>query len=210
MKKTKDFLNHNPKTKLGLAASIALLTTMFVSGCSSLNAQSDSATTAINALPKTVNKVDLARYEGTWYEIARIPMFFQRNCASDVTATYTNLPNGSVQVLNQCMGKDGNVISANGRAKVDTNYPNANNSKLLVSFLPNWLNWLPLGEGGYWVLALDDNYQQALVGSPSRKYLWLLSRTPKVSDATYKQYLTIANQQGYDTSKMITTVQNKK
>lgn len=209
MKTTKIVLSKNHKTKLGLASALTLAATVSISSCSSLHASSNNAHT-VTTPPKTANNVDLSRYAGTWYEIARIPMFFQRNCISDVTATYTNLPNGTVKVLNQCKGKDGKIISANGRAKVDANYPSANNSKLLVNFLPNWLEWLPVGEGGYWVLALDDNYQHALIGSPNRKYLWLLSRTPTVSDATYQQYLSIAKQQGYDTSNMVTTIHNQK
>lgn len=145
--------------------------------------------------PTTVDTVDLEQYAGTWYEIARLPMYFQRNCDRDVTATYTSKADGSgIIVTNKCVGKDGKGISADGLAKpVDSN-----GSKLKVSFLPSWIRWLPVGRADYWVLARDANYQTALVGTPDKDYLWLLARTPNISQQTYTKYRQIAQQQGYD------------
>ena len=145
--------------------------------------------------PTTVDSVDLEQYAGTWYEIGRLPMYFQRKCASDVTATYTGKADGSgIDVLNQCRKEDGSMMSANGLAKAVDN----SGSKLKVTFLPSWIRWLPVGRADYWVLARDANYQTALVGTPDKKYLWLLARTPNISQQTYSKYRQIAQQQGYD------------
>lgn len=145
--------------------------------------------------PTAVDNVDLEQYAGTWHEIGRLPMYFQRKCASDVTATYTGKTDGSgIDVLNQCRKEDGSMMSANGLAKAVDN----SGSKLKVTFLPSWIRWLPVGRADYWVLARDANYQTALVGTPDKKYLWLLARTPNISQQTYSNYRQIAKQQGYD------------
>lgn len=158
------------------------------------------------ATPTTVDKVDLTKYAGTWYEIGRLPMYFQRKCARDVTATYTPKADGSgITVLNKCTGEDGGVISAEGIAKPadDTG------SKLKVTFLPSWIRWLPVGRADYWILARDDSYQTALVGSPDKEYLWLLARTPNISQQTYTKYRQIAQQQGYDLKEFQLTTQSQ-
>lgn len=151
--------------------------------------------------PQTVSQVDLNRYLGTWYEVARFPMYFQRKCASDVSATYGLQGNGNVSVLNQCRKADGEIMASKGEA----NAVDRSNSKLKVSFLPKGLRWIPLTKGDYWILKLDDNYQTALVGAPNRKYLWILSRTPILDEQTYQQYVDAAKQQGFDTSKLMRT-----
>ncbi|RYY79414.1 MAG: hypothetical protein EOO69_06520 [Moraxellaceae bacterium] len=151
--------------------------------------------------PQTVSQVDLNRYLGTWYEVARLPMYFQRKCASDVTATYGLQANGNVSVLNQCRKADGETMASTGEAKA----VDRSNSKLKVSFLPKGLRWIPFTQGDYWILKLDDNYQTALVGAPNRKYLWILSRTPNIDEQTYQHYVQAAKQQGFDTSKLIRT-----
>ena len=129
---------------------------------------------------QAVQSVDLNRYAGKWYEIARLPMFFQRNCTSDVTATYTLQPTGKVEVNNQCMGKDGKPMQSIGEASKNGD----SGSKLKVTFLPQGLRWLPVGKADYWVLDLNPNYNHALVGTPNQKYLWILSRTPTMDEAT--------------------------
>jgi apolipoprotein D and lipocalin family protein len=149
----------------------------------------------------TVKQVDLNRYAGQWYEIAHLPMYFQRKCASDTTAHYSLKPNGKVRVLNQCRKQNGEVIASEGEATT----ANAANSKLKVSFLPDGLKWLPFTKGDYWVLKLDDNYQTVLVGGPTHKYLWVLSRTPQLDKQVLDDYLQAASAQGYDTSKLIYT-----
>lgn len=192
------------KTKLALGALIA--------GSIALTACATTPTSSATAKPtgmgtvQTVPSVDLNRYMGKWYEIARLPMFFQRNCASDVTAIYTLKPTGKVEVNNQCMGKDGKPMQSIGEATKAGN----TGSKLKVTFLPRGLRWLPVGKADYWVLALDPSYQHALVGTPDQKYLWVLSRTPTMPDGTYQQLVTTAKSQGYDVSKLEKTLQTAK
>lgn len=156
--------------------------------------------------PTTVDKVDLERYAGKWYEIGRLPMYFQRNCAQDVTATYTaKTDTAGIIVTNQCTDTDGAVMIAEGLAKPadDTG------SKLKVTFLPSWIRWLPVGRADYWILARDADYQTALVGTPDKDYLWLLARTPNITQPTYAKYRQIAQQQGYDLQAFKLTTQTE-
>lgn len=154
--------------------------------------------------PTTVDSVDLSKYSGTWFEVGRLPMPFQKKCAGEVTATYTPKPDGSIEVLNQCQDSDGKLVNAKGQAKpVDDS-----GSKLKVTFLPSWIRWLPVGRADYWVLARDDRYQTALVGTPNQKYLWLLARSPNISQETYNKYRQIAQQQGYDLKEFTLTSQS--
>ena len=156
------------------------------------------------SVPTTVDSVDLKKYAGTWYEIGRLPMYFQRNCASDVTANYVEKTDGSgIKVINQCKAQDGSVITAEGLAKP----ADATGSKLKVTFLPSWVRWLPVGRADYWVLARDADYKTALVGTPDKDYLWLLARSPNVSQETYAKYRQIAQQQGYDLKEFKLTPQ---
>jgi apolipoprotein D and lipocalin family protein len=151
----------------------------------------------------SVAKVNLPQYAGTWYEIARFPMFFQRNCARDVTATYSLNPDATVKVDNRCVKSNGEQIGSVGQARA----VDASNSQLKVTFLPSWLRWLPVGEGDYWILKLDLQYQTVLVGSPSRKYLWILSRQPQLDEQTYLSYVDAARKQGFDITQLQRTVQ---
>ena len=155
--------------------------------------------------PTTVDSVDLNEYAGTWYEIGRLPMYFQRKCAGDVTANYTQKTDGSgIVVTNKCVSEDGSGITAEGLAKpVDEN-----GSKLKVTFLPKWIRWIPVGRADYWVLARDADYKTALVGTPDKKYLWLLARSPNISQETYTKYRQVAQQQGYDLKEFTLTSQS--
>jgi apolipoprotein D and lipocalin family protein len=150
--------------------------------------------------PTTVDKVDLKRYQGTWYELARLPMFFQRNCAQS-EAHYQLKPDGNVAVLNRCRTAEGKWEEANGTASPQVP---GKTDKLWVEF-DNWFSRLLPGvaKGDYWVLYIGDGYKTALVGNPDRKYLWLLSRTPTVSEHTREELLAKAQQQGYDTTRLI-------
>lgn len=147
---------------------------------------------AESTLP-VVPKVDLNRYTGKWHEIARLPMYFQRNCASDVTAQYTLKPDGKIEVLNQCREKDGSLKTARGTAKV---VDKATQAKLKVSFF-----W-PFS-GNYWILDLSPDYEYAMVGEPGRKYLWILSRKTVMEPATYEKLINKAKSLGFDTSRLI-------
>ena len=143
-----------------------------------------------------VPSVDLTRYAGKWYEIARLPNRFQRNCTGDTTATYQLRPDGKISVLNECHKADGRVISAQGTARVAS--AKGPNTKLKVTFF-----W-PFS-GNYWIIDLDPDYKWAVVGEPDRKYLWSLSREPRLSDDLYSRILARASQQGYDVSRLIRT-----
>ena len=150
--------------------------------------------------PKTVEQVDLQRYQGTWYEQARLPMFFQRNCAQS-EAHYELQDDGSLSVTNRCRSVDGDLQQVQGQAMVQV--PGATN-KLWVRF-DNWFSRLAPGltKGEYWVLYLDDDYQSALVGNPNRKYLWMLTRDEQISAQSRAILLEEARQRGYDTSELI-------
>jgi apolipoprotein D and lipocalin family protein len=153
--------------------------------------------------PKTVSKVDLSRYLGQWHEIATIPMWFQKDCAGGTTATYALKDNGDVSVLNQCVTAEGKVKSAKGVAwVVDKN----TNAKLKVSFFPFGRKWFA---GDYWIIDLGLNYEYAVVGHPSRKYGWILSRTPELPQPILDDIVKRLNAQGYDFSKFKLTEQKK-
>ncbi len=172
---------------------VGLLTAILLAGTTYAQEKSSAV--------EAVRQVDLQRYVGLWYEIAHLPMYFQRKCASDTTAHYSLKANGKVRVLNQCRKSNAEIIGSEGEATA----VNAANSKLKVSFLPNGLKWLPFSKGDYWVLKLDENYQTVLVGGPTHKYLWILSRSPKLDKQMLDEYLQAARAQGYDVSKLIYT-----
>jgi apolipoprotein D and lipocalin family protein len=162
---------------------------------------------AVAAAPlPTQDWVDLARYAGRWYEIARLPTSFQEQCASDVVATYTVRDDGRVTVVNECRRKDGTTTRAEGLARrADENGPA---SRLKVRFAPAFLSFLPFVWGNYWILELDPDYRRALVGDPSRKYLWILSRTPAMDAATYDSLVATAGRLGFDVKRLVRTAQS--
>lgn len=151
-----------------------------------------------------VEKVQLDRYLGVWYEQARKPLSFQKKCDRDVTATYTLNENGNINVDNRCVQKDGSSTQSVGEAVVQ-NEPF--NSKLKVSFLPEAIRWLPIGRGDYWILKLDEDYQTVLVGEPKRKYMWVLSRDPQLDKKVLNQYLDYAKSVGFNLDDVIYTKQ---
>jgi apolipoprotein D and lipocalin family protein len=149
---------------------------------------------------KTVPDLKLPRYLGTWYEIARLPMKHEPDGCTDVSAHYSLKENGHVAVLNRCR-MDGEIEEAEGEAcPVDND-----SARLEVSFLPKGLRWIPFTKGDYWILRLSEDYDVALVGSPDRRYLWLLSRTPSLDEATRTDYLATAQRQGFELAGLIHT-----
>lgn len=160
---------------------------------------------AESSVPKAVEQIDVNKYAGQWYEIAHFPMYFQRKCVSDTTANYAVNSDKTIAVLNSCRTKTGEMISSKGVA-----YPqNPGNSQLKVSFLPSGLRWIPFTKGDYWVLRIDPDYRVALVGGPSHKYLWILSRDAHIDASTYQSYVQTARDYGYDVSKLVQTPQQK-
>lgn len=148
--------------------------------------------------PPTVGHVDLTRYMGTWYEIASFPAPFQRDCFC-TQARYQILEEGEVEVLNTCRkgSPSGSMEVAKGIARV---VPASGNSKLEVQFFGPF-------KGDYWVIGLDPEYHWALVGTPSRKYLWVLSRSPKMDEGTLKRIVDIAKEKGFEVERLTLTVQ---
>ncbi len=148
---------------------------------------------------ETVPYVDLTKYTGTWYEIARFPHRFQEGCIN-TSATYTIREDGKIDVLNKCLldSPEGKLKTARGVARiVDTK----TNSKLKVTFF-----W-PFS-GDYWIIDLGKDYEYAVVGNPDRKYLWILSRSPSMDEKLYMNIIEKLKQQNYDTSRLIKTLQN--
>ncbi|RXZ36068.1 lipocalin [Oxalobacteraceae bacterium CAVE-383] len=148
--------------------------------------------------------VDLSRYAGRWYEIAKFPNDFQKQCIANTIADYRILPDSSIEVVNRCKMASGEINLAVGEARVADK---ASNAKLQVRFAPAWLSWLPWVWSDYWILELDDAYSVATVGTPNRDYLWILARTPSIPDAEYEKRVDDATKQGFDTSRLVKTHQ---
>jgi apolipoprotein D and lipocalin family protein len=153
-----------------------------------------------------VTNLDPPRYAGEWYEIARLPNRFQNKCAGDVVARYTPRAGGGFDVVNRCKQTDGSVTEAAGVARPVKGAPS---SVLQVRFAPAFLSFLPQVWGDYQVIALDDAHTYALVASPDRKYLWVLSRAPSLDAATYDRLMAIGASQGFDVSKIVRTTHGR-
>jgi len=146
-----------------------------------------------------IASLDVARYMGTWYEIAKYPNRFQKKCVRNTRADYQAKPDGTLQVLNRCVMADGKTTEALGAAR---QVGPADSPKLQVRFAPAWLSFLPMVWGNYWVIDLDPSYQLVAVSEPTREYLWVLSRTPKVNPANYQALLARLAQRGFDMKRL--------
>jgi apolipoprotein D and lipocalin family protein len=165
-----------------LGAKVAVTASLLavVAGCSTSN--------EANLAPMpVVASVDVAKYLGTWHQVAWIPNSFQGDCATDTKATYS-LDGKDLRVLNQCKDAAGKTTVANGIAKI---VDGSNNAKLRVSFFRPFY-------GNYWVLALDPDYKWVLVGEPKRTYGWVLARESTLDEATLNKVLDRAVALGYD------------
>lgn len=164
---------------------LLVLSLLFSLSCTKTNSQMIDTS--------TVKELDLNRYLGTWYEIARFPHSFEKNLVG-VTATYSMRDDGKIKVVNQGYKNtlDGELSVAEGKAKIpDKSEP----GKLKVSFF--WIFY-----GDYFVLELDENYQYVMIGSSSPKYFWILSRTPQLSPEIYEMLLDKARKRGYNLDKL--------
>lgn len=153
---------------------------------------------------QSVKSLDVPRYLGRWYEIAKFPNRFQRECVSDTSADYTLLPDGHLRVLNQCRQADGEWQRAVGLAK---QVGDDQSARLEVRFAPAWLSFLPFVWGDYWVVDLDDKYELVAVSEPARAYLWVLSRSPVVDASRYAALLARLTAMGLDVSRLEKTPQ---
>lgn len=152
-----------------------------------------------------VPHLDLERYLGDWYEIARFPNRFEKECAGAVTAHYEKRADGSLRVLNRCRDEAGRIDEAEGRARLAGP---AGSATLKVRFAPAWLSFLPAVWGDYWVVDLDADYTLAAVSEPRGDYLWILSRTPHVDSARLDALIGRLQRQGLDVSKLRMTPQD--
>ena len=153
---------------------------------------------------KTIASLDVPRYLGTWYEIAKFPNWFQKKCVSNTKAVYTAKSDGNLRVLNSCKTASGETSEAEGLAR---QIGAKDSPKLEVRFAPEWLSFLPLVWGDYWVIDLDSQYQVAAVSDPRREYLWVLSRTPQIDPKAYADLFQRLKQQQFDIQKLELTSQ---
>ena len=170
-------------TRLSAAALLA---------CAALSAHAAEPVTSVPQL-------DISRYAGQWHEIAHLPMFFQRQCVGDITARYSLDAAGKIGVLNACRTKDGSMDQSQGVARPVEGHP----GRLEVRFAPGWLSWVPMVWADYWVIELDPDYRWAVVGSPSRKYLWVLSREPSMPTSQFRAIRDRAQARGYPVDRLI-------
>jgi apolipoprotein D and lipocalin family protein len=183
----------NVAIRLGAAAALALAVAL------------GAALAPVQAQLRVAESIDLHRYAGKWFEVARFPNKFQRRCATDVVASYRVRPDGRLDVVNQCRTADGETEQARGLARKAGK--SGSNAVLQVRFAPAILSFLPRVWGDYWILALGPDYTWAVIGTPSREFLWILSRTPRMSASSYEQAIEIARASGFDTARLVRTPQ---
>lgn len=153
-----------------------------------------------NALAlKTIESLDVPRYLGNWYEIAKFPNWFQKKCKTDTKANYSVKNDGNLAVFNQCRLENGQISEAIGTAK---QIGDARSAKLKVRFAPEWLSLIPFVWGDYWVIDLDTTYQLVAISEPKREYLWILSKTPEPDDKQLNDLLLRLSANGFDLSKL--------
>jgi len=182
-----------------------LLCLIVLSGWASGGTEEYKQPMAANAL-QTIPSLDIARYMGTWYEIAKYPNLFQKNCVGDTRANYSPMAGGRVKVVNQCRAAGGIQTEAVGEAR---QIGPSNSAKLEVRFAPAWLSFLPFVWGDYWVIELDDDYQWVVVSEPKKEYLWILSRASKMDPIQYNALLSKLRQKAFDLNKLELTPQEQ-
>lgn len=150
----------------------------------------------------TVAALDLERYAGAWFEYARLPSAPEALCARDVTAHYAANPDGTLRVLNRCIDRAGVMRDVRGAGR-----PGDAPGRLEVTFAPALLHWLPFVWAPYWVIDIDADYRHAVVGTPDRKHLWLLSRAPAIERPTLQRMVELAEGEGFDIERLRRTPQ---
>ena len=181
------------------------LKTVFINALLAFYACSAMASDAPGPLA-AIPALDVPRYMGTWYEIAKYPNWFQRKCLKDTRADYSAQADGKLRVVNLCTTKEGEVTEVIGEAR---QMGGVTSARLEVRFAPAWLSIIPFVWGDYWVIDLDPAYQLVAVSEPKREYLWILSRTPAVTVKAYDELVARLEKKGMDTSKLERTPQGK-
>ena len=154
----------------------------------------------------TIAALDVPRYMGTWFEIAKYPNWFQKKCTGGgTTAQYRQQADGTVQVINRCRLESGAMNEAMATAR---QVGSPTSPKLKVRFAPAWLSFLPFVWGNYWVIDLDEAYQLVAVSEPKKEYLWILARTPQVDAAAYQALLQRLAGMGFDLGRLETSPQD--
>jgi apolipoprotein D and lipocalin family protein len=166
------------------------------------------AALASNPPLRVVEAVDLTQYAGRWFEAARLPNKFQDQCTGDVVVHYTLRTDGRVDVVNRCRTAAGKVDETRGIGRKAGD--GKSNARLEVRFAPAILSFLRSAWGDYWIIGLGPEYTWAVVGSPSREYLWILSRTPQMSATSYERAIEIARGSGFDVTKVVKTTNSDK
>ena len=152
---------------------------------------------------RTVPSVDLDRYAGDWFEIARFENRFQRQCVGDVRASYARRADGRIDVVNRCRTADGQTEARGVARLVDAQ----THAKLKVRFAPAWLSWLPPVWGDYWIIGLAADYSWAVVGDPDREYLWILARARSLDAGSMTAARRAAQDNGFDVRRLVPTPQ---
>ena len=168
-------------------------------------AYSQSGSQASDLPVRTIASLDVPKYLGTWYEIAKFPNWFQKKCVGNTKAVYSMRADSNLKVLNSCKNADGVVSEAEGTAR---QIGAQDSPKLEVRFAPAWLSFLPMVWGDYWVIDLDPQYQVAAVSDPKREYLWVLSRTLQLDKKVYEDLLQRLQAQQFDVRKLEITPQS--
>lgn len=143
---------------------------------------------------------DIGRYAGLWYDIAATPDRFHGECAGDATTRYTPLPDAQWRVDNHCRLRDGSIRHLRGALRVKQ--PARLGSRLQLRYAPDWLAWMPLAWSEMWVIELDPAYGHAVVATPDREHLWILSRQPDMPPQTYESLLARARVLGFGTERL--------
>ncbi len=148
---------------------------------------------------QTVSAVDIKRYMGTWFEIARTPNMYQKNCVGEVKATYTLLANNQVGGLNVCRKANGELykISTIGQIQDTTN------SKISFKITSSWLRFIPMIRADYWIIDLADDYSYAAIATPDAKNLWIVARQPTLAESSYQQIVQRVAKLGLKTEQLV-------
>jgi len=150
----------------------------------------------------TQSNVNLSKYAGTWYEQARLPNRFQKDCVGDVKADYVLQADETIRVTNQCRTGGGSLKLAEGLGRSSKSVDPSDPAVLEVRFAPKWTSWLPMVWGDYWILRIEGDYEYSLVGTPDRDYLWVLSRKKQADEAIVDELLAYAGTLGFSVSEV--------